>query len=181
MSSGLRRQTTRFPQTTRHPHWRITACMLRIPYLCSPHPDEMFGSLLPRVRLHNNEAVWKAIWGRSGKDQPSNSIPFDVPKLTDELAVLLEYLEIPYDNVLRRLTTLPYWLNLGSLIGIGLISCQTSFFVPVTSARSKLPATCAAFPLPAGSTVSYRFHHSPVDAGKISAPSRKHRSCQPHI
>ncbi len=102
-----------FPRITCRPHRRITACMLRIPYHCPPNPDEMFGSWLPRVRLHNGEAVWKTIWGRRGIDQPSNSIPFDIPKLNDDLVVLLEYLEITYDNVLRTLTTLPYWLTFG--------------------------------------------------------------------
>jgi hypothetical protein len=50
---------------------------------------------------------------RSGNDQPSNSISFDVPKLNGELLVLFEYLEITYDNVLRTLTTFPYWLTFG--------------------------------------------------------------------
>lgn len=84
--------------------------MLRLPFVAAPYPDEIFGSWLARVCLHN--AIDENLFLRKiGFTNPSHQIPFDITSFSDRVSTLCEVLETSYEDLLLNHTTLPYRLT----------------------------------------------------------------------
>jgi len=85
--------------------------MLHIPYLCTPYPDEIFGSWLARIRLHNYEGAWRCLIQFSGYGDYLMGSLFDTVNFCPRVERLLDLLEVTHEHVLTKMTTMPYWLT----------------------------------------------------------------------
>lgn len=84
--------------------------MLRIPFLPTAYPDELFASLLTRTKLHNSTGLWRCLLEEAGYGPISVSPHFTPPMQDARLDRLLAVLGYPYPRMLRELTVLPFWL-----------------------------------------------------------------------
>lgn len=83
-----------------------------LPFLPTPCPDEIFGSWLARLRLHNGFGAWRALLREAGYRPCSDVCDFDMPTYSIALDRLLKLIGVPsYKHALMELTTLPYWLS----------------------------------------------------------------------
>jgi hypothetical protein len=81
------------------------------PFGFPPCPDEIFGSWLSRIRLHNGDGWWRTALRNAGYGARSNENSFDIPRHSQELITLLHDIGmIDGQQALLNLTTLPYWL-----------------------------------------------------------------------
>lgn len=86
----------------------------QLPFLVAPYPDEILGSWLYRLRLHNHASLLQqltcmATWKRLDKTEWR-----DIPKQSPALDRLLKALGISYDLAMMTVTTYPYWLRFHS-------------------------------------------------------------------
>lgn len=85
--------------------------MLKIPYVPTAYPDEMFASLLTRVMLYNGTGLWRSLLEDSGYGRRTISPFFSPPMQDAKLDRLLAALGYTYPRMLRDLTVLPFWLS----------------------------------------------------------------------
>ena len=85
--------------------------MLHIPYIPQPYPDEILGSWLARISFHNTKFTWLEILRSCGfSDNYSNHF-FDLIDYSEKNQRLFNTLGTSYEQVVQKLTTLPYWLT----------------------------------------------------------------------
>ncbi|WP_334031820.1 TniQ family protein [Burkholderia orbicola] len=87
--------------------------MLRLPFVASPYPDEIFGSWLARVCLHN-AVDGNSLLRKIGFTAPSRQAPFDILPFTKRVNNLCDILEIEYEDIILNYTTLSYRLTFGA-------------------------------------------------------------------
>ncbi|WP_188130774.1 TniQ family protein [Paraburkholderia panacisoli] len=77
-----------------------------------PHcPDEILGSWLSRLRLHNGDGWWRVALRNAGYGPRSDEHVFDIPNHSPSLDTLLRSVGMAgVEHALLDLTTLPYWL-----------------------------------------------------------------------
>ncbi|QKO20585.1 TniQ family protein [Rhodoferax sp. BAB1] len=84
--------------------------MLRIPYVPTAYPDETFGSLLTRLVLYNGTGLWRSLLEDSGYGRRTISPFYSMPVRDTRIDSLLSALGYSYQDMLRQLTSLPFWL-----------------------------------------------------------------------
>lgn len=84
--------------------------MAHLPYVPSPYPDEILGSWLARILLHNGRGAWRPLLETTGHGRRIEKPLFDLIDYEDKLERLLNALGTNYEQALMKLTTLPYWL-----------------------------------------------------------------------
>lgn len=84
--------------------------MAHLPYVPSPYPDEILGSWLARISLHNGRGAWRPLLETTGHGRRIEKPLFDLIDYEDKLERLLNGLGTNYEQALINLTTLPYWL-----------------------------------------------------------------------
>jgi hypothetical protein len=82
----------------------------QVPFVPRPYPDELLGSWLTRIALHNGGGAWRTMLEVSGYDRRTDSFSIDLVDSTPALTRLLTGLGTNYEDALLTLTTLPYWL-----------------------------------------------------------------------
>lgn len=95
--------------------------MIDIPYLQEPYPDEILGSWLSHIRLHNGEGAWSSLLVASGFNRWLKAPYFDLFQPSSQSNMLFKSLGKSYVSILMELTTLPYWITFD-----GVIKRQTS-------------------------------------------------------
>jgi len=87
---------------------------LTLPFIPHPYPDEILGSWLYRIRLHNHPVSFKAFT----KQYMTNNIVEagwrDISIYNQSFDNILQALGTTFDESLIRLTTYPYWLRFHS-------------------------------------------------------------------
>ena len=86
----------------------------KLPFHVSPYPDELLGSWLHRLQLHNHTSLLLQLTGITTQLRLDKSEWRDIPKRNPALDHLLKALGITYDAVMMKLTTYPYWLRFHS-------------------------------------------------------------------
>lgn len=86
----------------------------RIPFHVPPYPDELLGSWLHRLQLHNHSSLLLQQSGVVNRQRLDKSEWRDMPKRKPALDQLLGALDITYDTAMMELTTYPYWLRFHS-------------------------------------------------------------------
>lgn len=85
-----------------------------LPFFVPPYPDEILGSWLWRLQVHNHASL---LWQMSGLSTPRHldgSEWRDIAKRSPELVQLLGALGTTYEEAMMALTTYPYWLRFHS-------------------------------------------------------------------
>ncbi len=85
--------------------------MMVLPFVPNPNPDEILGSWLARVALHNGRGAWRAVLEDVGLGRKIESPVFDMVPHNGKLEGLLHALGTGYERAMLELTTLPYWLT----------------------------------------------------------------------
>ncbi|MCX4173720.1 MULTISPECIES: TniQ family protein [Paraburkholderia] len=81
------------------------------PFGLPRYPDEILGSWLSRLRLHNGDGWWRVALRDAGHGSRSDENVFDIPGHSPRLATLLRSIGVAgEEHALLDLTTLPYWL-----------------------------------------------------------------------
>ncbi|MBI1891290.1 MAG: TniQ family protein [Burkholderiales bacterium] len=88
--------------------------MAVLPYLPAPYPDEIFGSWLKRISLHNSRGAWQVLVEESGIAAIQATF-FDMVSYDPRLDRLLVALGTNYESTMLELSTMPYWLAFNSL------------------------------------------------------------------
>lgn len=88
--------------------------MLHLPYLPPPYPDELLGSWLSRISLHNGKGAWRTLVDSTGYASQIERPHFDLVDHNDNFERLLNALGTTYERAIMELTTLPYWLTFDS-------------------------------------------------------------------
>ncbi|MGQ7906769.1 TniQ family protein [Burkholderia sp. BC1] len=88
--------------------------MLCLPFIPPAYPDEILGSWLARVRLHNGVRGWRTQLEAVGLATRTPPSLFDIAPYSKAIENLLESLYISYEETLLTLTTLPYRLTFGA-------------------------------------------------------------------
>lgn len=88
--------------------------MLSVPFVPSPLPDEILGSWLARILLHNGPGTWQAVLAHCGYGRKIDASLFDLIDHNEKIDKLFALLGTSYERVLVELTTLPYWLTFAS-------------------------------------------------------------------
>lgn len=78
-----------------------------IPYLPNPQPDEILGSWLARIRMHNGEGLWQSLLGAAGYKFFHTSL-FRIPVYDPKMERLLALLGMSFKTALLQHTHLPY-------------------------------------------------------------------------
>lgn len=86
----------------------------KIPFYVTPYPDELLGSWLYRLQLHNHASLLLQQTGVTTRHRLDKSEWRDIPKRNPALDRLLKALGITYDAAMMELTTYPYWLRFHS-------------------------------------------------------------------
>lgn len=85
--------------------------MSSLPFRLAPHPDEILGSWLARLRLHNSDGWWWVALRNAGYGPRSDAYVFDIPAYSPLIEAFFRRIGMAgYEQVLLDLTTLPYWL-----------------------------------------------------------------------
>lgn len=84
--------------------------MVHLPYIPPPYPDEILGSWLARISLHNGQGAWQALLESTGNGLRLRKPHFDLLDYDDKIEKLLNALGTGYEQAMIELTTLPYWL-----------------------------------------------------------------------
>ncbi|WP_408601721.1 TniQ family protein [Paraburkholderia heleia] len=101
--------------------------MSGLPFRPPPLPDEILGSWLERLALLNGNAAWHSLRRSAGYTSARKGYFSDIPDYSPELDALLTALGTTFEESLRRLTTLPYWLSFdGSSPGDGTLPGTTA-------------------------------------------------------
>lgn len=88
--------------------------MSLVPYVPTPLPDEILGSWLARVLLHNGKGAWNALLRDCGYTEAFGAVLFDLIDFDEKLDKVLRALGTTYEKTLLSMTTLPYWLAFAS-------------------------------------------------------------------
>jgi hypothetical protein len=81
------------------------------PFSLSPNPDEILGSFLSRLRLHNGKGWWHVALRDAGYGARSDENVFDIPGSLPTVDALLYSAGLSSrEETMLNLTTLPYWL-----------------------------------------------------------------------
>jgi hypothetical protein len=83
--------------------------MVKLPFIPAPYPDEILGSWLARVSLHNGSGCWRVLLEETGFGRRMVYNIFDLPPHSTKLENLLNALGINYDIAITTLTTYSYW------------------------------------------------------------------------
>lgn len=83
--------------------------MVSLPYVPTPYPDEILGSWLARVPLHNGYGAWRAVLDECGFGRRRHLAIFDLTNYRANLQSLLVALGTNYSRALVELTTYSYW------------------------------------------------------------------------
>lgn len=86
--------------------------MYTLPFLPNPYPDEILGSWLLRIALHNGRGAWKNYLEETGNRDITGSL-FDMFKIETRSCALIKALGYSIDDIVMKHTTLPYWLAFG--------------------------------------------------------------------
>ncbi|WP_414842382.1 TniQ family protein [Burkholderia cenocepacia] len=84
--------------------------MSHLPFIAPPYPDEILGSWLARICLHN-AIDGNSLFQEIGFTNPRIQVPFDITPFTERVSILCDILEIGYEQLLLDHTTLPYRLT----------------------------------------------------------------------
>lgn len=84
--------------------------MLHLPYVPAPYPDEILGSWLARISLHNGRGAWRCLLESVGYGRRIEKPLFDMVDHEEKLEALFNALGTTYARAILELTTLPYWL-----------------------------------------------------------------------
>lgn len=110
--------------------------MLHIPYIPEPHPDEILGSWLGRISLHNSRGTWFDLLKICGL---SDGKPFfDLVDYDANIEQLFVLLGTSYEKVLQELTTLPYWLTFNATNDESVIPGTTQLKMPLNVRGAKM-------------------------------------------
>ncbi|TFW72545.1 hypothetical protein C3Y98_02760 [Methylotenera oryzisoli] len=90
--------------------------MIAIPYLPKPYPDEILGSWLSSIRLHNGEGTWSSLLVAAGFQRWLKAPYFDLFQTSPQNELLFQLLGKTRASVWMELTTLPYWITFDGLI-----------------------------------------------------------------
>lgn len=112
-----------------HAHARNEYIVSAPPFWLPPRPDEILGSWIARIRLHNGDGWWHAALHEAGFGLRSDAYVFDIPTYSIPMEAFLQSIGMEsYERVLLDLTTLPYWLafdagapDSGTLLGTSLL------------------------------------------------------------
>jgi hypothetical protein len=86
--------------------------MLKLPFVVPPYPDEILGSWIARIKLHNGATAWHALLHEAKFEHYQRFLSFDIPNYSPALRELLAALgEKDYERLLLEHTTLPYWIS----------------------------------------------------------------------
>jgi hypothetical protein len=86
--------------------------MLRLPFILNPYPDEILGSWIARIKLHNGAMAWRALLREARLETGRQFCTADIPNYSPSLGKLLVALgQKDYERLLLEHTTLPYWLS----------------------------------------------------------------------
>lgn len=83
-----------------------------LPYVPSPYPDEILGSWLARVFLHNGSGGWRPLLEEIGYGTKLQGQIFDLVDNDSRIDQLLAALGVSYEYALRNLTTVLFWCAL---------------------------------------------------------------------
>jgi len=83
---------------------------LSLPFVVEAYPDEIFGSWLARIALHNGPGAWRTLVETAGYYRKFACTCFGGAPHSEKFDTLLSILGTSYDVVVHRLTLLPYWL-----------------------------------------------------------------------
>lgn len=90
--------------------------MIAIPYLPEPYPDEILGSWLSNIRLHNSEGTWSSLLVAAGFQRWLKAPYFDLFKTSPQNDLLFQSLGKSRASIWMELTTLPYWITFDGVI-----------------------------------------------------------------
>lgn len=81
-----------------------------LPYQLSRYPDEILGSWLARIALHNGPGAWVALLESIGYGRGIITLTmFDMVNYDDRIETLLKLLGTTYERAIMEATTYPYW------------------------------------------------------------------------
>lgn len=132
--------------------------MVSIPYLPTPYPDEILGSWLARIRLHNGEGAWSSLIVAAGMQRWIRAPLFDLFAVNEKLDLLFKFLGKSRESIWMELTTLPYWLAFD-----GSLDSQNSDYSD-QSGNSKIVGVSGAI------TNYYRLNHTGNSYKTIAMP-----------
>lgn len=148
--------------------------MLKIPYIPTAYPDETLGSLLTRLFLHNGIGIWRHIVNEGNLRRTDRNSSFHtIPAPDGGASRLLPTLGYSYEEMLHKLTVLPFWLAFNNATSpIGRISIDknngsnTKLYLlrhPRTPLGSRFCPTCLQEDLESfGEPYLHRHHQLPV-------------------
>lgn len=90
--------------------------MIAIPYLPEPYPDEILGSWLSNIRLHNSEGAWSSLLVAAGFQRWLKAPYFDLFQTSPQNDLLFQSLGKSRTSIWMELTTLPYWITFDGVI-----------------------------------------------------------------
>jgi hypothetical protein len=90
--------------------------MIAIPYLPEPYPDEILGSWLSNIRLHNSEGTWSSLLVTAGFERWLKAPYFDLFQTSQQNELLFNSLGKSRVSIWMELTTLPYWITFDGVI-----------------------------------------------------------------
>ena len=85
-----------------------------LPFIPHPYPDEILGSWLYRVRLHNHPVSFKAFTRQFMSNNIVEAGWRDISIYNRSFDDILQALGTSFDESLIKLTTYPYWLRFHS-------------------------------------------------------------------
>lgn len=85
-----------------------------LPFIPHPYPDEILGSWLYRIRLHNHPVSFKAFTTQYMSNNIVEAGWRDISIYNQSLDNILQALGTSFDESLIQLTTYPYWLRFHS-------------------------------------------------------------------
>jgi hypothetical protein len=86
----------------------------KLPFLVSPYPNEILGSWLYRLRVHNHASLLWLVSGLRKLGNLERSEWRDIAKRNSELERFFGALGTSYEEVMMELSTYPYWLRFHS-------------------------------------------------------------------
>ncbi|WP_080428290.1 TniQ family protein [Burkholderia ubonensis] len=85
--------------------------MFRPPFTPRPYPDEILGSWLARIRLHNGVSGWRTLLKQAGFTNHYMAKLYNLVPYSSSVERLFLLLGMTYEDALLNLTTLPYRLT----------------------------------------------------------------------
>lgn len=85
-----------------------------IPNTVAPYPDELLGSWLSRLEVHNHSSLLQALAGPDWKGKVASAGWRDILYSSIEFERLMTALGTSYEEAMLELTTYPYWMRFHS-------------------------------------------------------------------